>query len=118
MLPHSVKMLRHRVQILARCVQILAHFVHILAHFVRILAHCWQMVAHCVKMLARDLGEPLIGHRQDTQSWSMGTHPRSKKDTGTRRTHIAPRTSLIANRTVVFATYSFLSFNKKPRMSS
>src|SRR2546426_10570665 len=104
------------------------------------------MVAHCVKMLARDLGEPLIGHRQDTQSGSMGTHRRSKKrhrssnaahwswkadpgrlstlfqhqmgDTGTRRTHIAPRTSLIANRTVVFATHSFLSFDKKPRMSS
>src|SRR6266568_3091705 len=65
MVPHSVKMLPHRVQILA--------------HFVRILAHCWQMLAHCVKMLARDLGEPLIGHRQDTQSGSMGTHRRLKQ---------------------------------------
>src|SRR6266576_4749567 len=79
-------MLSHRVQILARCVQIFAHFVHIvahcpqmLAHFVHILAHCPQMLAHCVKILARDLGEPLIGHRQDTQSASMGTHRRSKK---------------------------------------
>src|SRR2546428_11928599 len=32
-----------------------------------------------VIMLARDLGEPLIGHGQDTQSGSMGTHRRSKK---------------------------------------
>src|SRR2546422_4442470 len=32
-----------------------------------------------------------------------------RSDTGTRRTHTAPRTSLIANRTVVFATCSFLS---------
>src|SRR5881394_1145136 len=74
-----MKILPHRVQILARCVRILTHFVHILAHFVQILAHWGQMVPHCVKMLARDLGELLIGHRQDTQSGSMGTHRRSKQ---------------------------------------
>src|SRR5439155_14902243 len=76
------------------------------------------MVAHCVKMLARDLGEPLIGHRQDTQSGSMGTHRRSKKRHRDSKNAHCPRTSLIANRTVVFATHSFLSFHKKPRMSS
>src|SRR6266513_1579003 len=95
MLRHSVKMLSHRVQILAHSVQIFDHFGHILAHYVQILDHCGPMVAHCTKMLARDLGEPLIGHRRD-----------SRRD---RRTRIAPRTSLIANRTVVFATCSFLS---------
>src|SRR5881394_2970643 len=86
MLPHSVKMLPHRVQILAHCAQIIAHFVRILArcvqiltHFAQILTHCGQMVAHCVKMLARDLGEPLIGHRQDTLSGSMSTPRRSMK---------------------------------------
>src|SRR5258706_12477891 len=39
-------------------------------------------------------------------------------DTRTRRTHIAPRTSRIANRMVVFGTYSSLSLNRKRRISS
>ena len=49
-------------------------------------------------------GNPLIGHR----------HTRI----GHRKAHIATGKSLIADRTVVLATYCFLSSDKKLRMSS
>src|SRR5438477_3568338 len=90
MLPHSVKMLSHRVHILA---------------------HCGPMVAHRVKVLARDLGEPLNGHRKTRSADQRALIGDRSSDTETRR-------SLIANRTVVLRpTCSFLSFSYLCRSS-